>query len=328
MSARVDIGIPTIGRSHYIVEAIESVLAQTYTDWRLIVSEDGPGDGLPEVRKRVPDDSRIVYGALGRAEGAARHMNALVEAGTAPYVALLHDDDRWDPEFLERRVAFLDAHPDCALVFSACAVIDERGRRIGAAQSRLPYGRIETRTFLPKITRRNLIPTPTVLVRRSAYEAVGGFEPSFPVIYDYEMWIRIAARFPVGVLGTCDAGWRLHGAQATYDPAHLRSAEYGALLARIDELIPPELVPRRHVRRRNLADRLLFDAVNALLRAERRHAVRHVGSAVRCYPPCVIDPRVTITLLASLLGRAGRRGVESTAWVVRRRQLRVHREAR
>jgi glycosyltransferase involved in cell wall biosynthesis len=110
----VDIGIPTCGRPRYLVEAIESALAQTFSRWRVTVSEDGPAsDAVAAAVAPYLADPRVRYVVTGRRLGGAAHMTRLIRTGTAPYVAPLHDYDRWAPEFLMRRVAFLDAHPAC-----------------------------------------------------------------------------------------------------------------------------------------------------------------------------------------------------------------------
>src|SRR6185312_10022575 len=115
---RVDVGMPTRGEAPYIGEAISSVRTQTYPDWTLHVSENGPGGG--ELQQRLAPylaDERVRYSATGGDLGAAQNHTRLLRAGDAPYVAILHDDDRWDPGFLERRVEFLERHPECGFVF-------------------------------------------------------------------------------------------------------------------------------------------------------------------------------------------------------------------
>ena len=138
----VDVGIPTHDRPVFVVEAVESVLAQTFERWRLVVSEDGPGN--PEVAAALRpylDDPRVTHEVSGRPLGAAANMSRVLASGSAPYVAILHDDDRWEPEFLERRVDFLEAHPECAFVFSGHMDIDGNGDRTGHSKLRLDPGR-------------------------------------------------------------------------------------------------------------------------------------------------------------------------------------------
>src|ERR1700752_1406565 len=92
----VDIGIPTFGEPRFLAETIESVLRQTFTGWSLTISENGPGS--PAVAAAIDpflSDSRVRYVTTGQNLGGARNSTKLVQAGSSPYVALLHDDDRW-----------------------------------------------------------------------------------------------------------------------------------------------------------------------------------------------------------------------------------------
>ena len=192
----MDVGIPTHGRPAFVREAIESVLAQTFGDWRLAISEDGPGGGpVREAVEPYLGDERISYIATGEHVGAAGNMSRLLQRGDAPYVILLHDDDLWEPEVLERRVRFLEGHPGCGFVFSGHFDIDGDGRRIGSAEFRLAEGVYPPETLAPMMLRANVMDImDSVLVRRSAYDAVGPeFDASLPRVYDWEMWARLAA---------------------------------------------------------------------------------------------------------------------------------------
>src|SRR5437764_355339 len=113
----VDIGIPIAGRTAYIGPAVESILAQTLTDWRLTIAEDGPE--TPEIRAAVEPylvDPRITYRPMGEHVGPPRVKTSLITEGDAPFAALLDDDDLWLPEFLERHVAFMQEHDDVGFV--------------------------------------------------------------------------------------------------------------------------------------------------------------------------------------------------------------------
>ena len=91
----VDVGVPTRGRPQYLRETIESVLAQTFLRWRMTVSENGPGD--EEIRAIVEPylaDPRVRHVPTGSEIGAPENATRAVDAGEAPFVALLHDDDQ------------------------------------------------------------------------------------------------------------------------------------------------------------------------------------------------------------------------------------------
>jgi glycosyltransferase involved in cell wall biosynthesis len=299
----VDIGIPTFGEPRFLVEAIESVFAQTLTGWELTISENGPGS--PTVAAAVKpflSDPRVRYETTGTNLGGARNSTRLVQTGNAPYVALLHDDDRWAPEFLERRVAFLEANPSCGLVFSSCEFIDDAGTVIHRFEVDLEEGVQDRKRFLRSLYLSNVICMPTVLVPRRCYEAVGPELNDSVLFYDYEMWLRIASRFEVGYLDVFDASYRIHVAQTTHD-IDLRVGKHRlALLDAVEGILPPE-VPVLH-RRRARSGAHLRSALEAFEQGDRRQSVAHLGKALKLYPISFLDPKMASLALGSMRRRA------------------------
>jgi GT2 family glycosyltransferase len=136
----VDVGIPTGGRATYLAEAVGSALNQTLHQIRVTVGENGPGaPGVAEALAPLLHDERLRHLVHGVDLGPAKNYN-LVAEGDAPYLAILHDDDRWDPGFLERRVAFLDDNPSCGFVFSRCFLIYGQGSFIDVWEEELSPG--------------------------------------------------------------------------------------------------------------------------------------------------------------------------------------------
>ena len=189
----VDVGMPAYRRPQFIGQAIASVLAQTHANWRLVVSENGPGGGDVEAAVReFTDDPRVHFVATGRNLGPAANWTRLIQQGSAPYVTLLQDDDVWDPGFLARRVAFLQRHRACAFVFSGERKIDGEGREIAVERTPslpatdisevLPQGTFTPQALVTAMYRHRLggIHTPSiasvgVMSRRSALESVGPY---------------------------------------------------------------------------------------------------------------------------------------------------------
>src|SRR5262249_44261388 len=189
--------MPTRSVAPYIHEAIESVLTQTRQDWTLLISENGaPGGKLEQdLKQHYLDDPRIGYQAIGADLSAATNHTLLITKGDAPYVGILHDDDRWDPEFLDPRIEFLERHPEGGFVFSGNYEIDSQSRRTLDSKLWLDEGVYQPSEFVPQILRHNIIGMPTLLVRRSAYEAVGEAFDEGTTYFDYTMWLRLAFKF-------------------------------------------------------------------------------------------------------------------------------------
>jgi len=307
--ARVDIGIPAHGRARFLVAAIESVRAQTFDDWHLTIREDGPG-GLVEAVRPYLSDPRIEFVASGAPVGAAANATWLLGRGTAPYVAVLHDDDCWDPAWQQRRVAFLERHPECGFVFSTFREIDARGRALGERRQGLSPGVLQPRRLAAELIEDNIVGPTTPLIRRSALEAVGArFDPNFPTVYDYDLVVRLALRFPAGYLGLCDSSWRRHGNQSSFRN-YDREPEYRRFLERFAVRLERELPEPRltePMKRRRLGAWLRYMGLNAIEWGDRRKARRLLLRAVLADPRELVNPKLVVGAVASTTGNTGSR---------------------
>ena len=304
----VDVGIPAYGRPAYLAQAIESVLAQTLESWQLTVSENGAGGTeVAAIVEPYLSDPRVRYVVTGRNIGGAGNSTRLIQTGRAPYVALLHDDDLWEAEFLARRVAFLDANPTCGLVFSSCDFIDEKGSVVYRFEVDLAEGVQNRQDFLRTLYRRNVICMPTLLVPRWCYEAVGPEFSDSLLFYDYEMWLRIAARFDFGFLNVCDAAYRIHRAQTTHDVGWNMGEHRISLLDAVERILPPGFPSLE--RRRARSGALLRVALEALERGDRRGSIVHLRRAIRQYPVGPLDHKMASLVIGSMRRRALQRRV-------------------
>jgi hypothetical protein len=222
-------------------------------------------------------------------------------------VTILHDDDSWGSRFLERRVDFLDRNPECGFVFSDAAIIDAHGRELGRTPPRLPAGLHPSKVVLERLFRENIITVPTVLARRSVYEAIDAVYGEF-LFNDHEMWLRLAAHSPVGVLHTCDANYRIHSGQ-TSSQYRLRLGE-----ARLELLDRVADVPvSAKVRRAARVDAHVRRALDEAESGARRSAVHQLALAARISPVSLLAPRVAarigLTLLVTAIGARGMRAL-------------------
>jgi glycosyltransferase involved in cell wall biosynthesis len=337
---RVDIGMPAYRRPHFIAEAIESVLAQKYTNWRLFVSENGPGGGDVEAAVRpYLSDPRIEFSPTGKNLGAAANWTRVVQAGDAPYFSLIQDDDRWDPEFLGRRVAFLEDNRSCGFVFSGERKMDQNGREIAVERTRslpakdvadvLPEGVYAPREFVQTMYRHKLggIHTPAicsvgVMSRRSALESVGAyFDGDYPYLYwDVELYMRMALRFPTGFLAVRDVTQRIHHpsltSEANFDGEHWISYH----LYHSDwfcRALPGLELPRQF--NQVFADAYIMAALDALEREDRRKTATYLRRALRRDPGALLNPRVAVAATGVLAQSRGSQ-VLARARAARRRR--------
>lgn len=207
----VSVIMPVYNAERYIREAIDSILAQTCTDWELILIDDASRDRSAEVAKAyAAQDRRIRYYANEVNLGVAKTRNRALSLARGEFVAPLDNDDVALPTRLEEQVRFLRTHQDHALVASDLEIIDEESRRV--AMRTYPHRDEEIRASL---SRMNPIANPASMFRRSAFLALGGtYDETVCPVEDYEFVTRIALQFKLANLDRRLTRYRISATQA------------------------------------------------------------------------------------------------------------------
>ena len=186
--ATVSVLIPTYNREKQIQDALESVFLQTYTDYEVVVVDDGSTDNTEEALKPWLDKIRYVKKENG---GPASARNVGLQHIQTEFVAFLDSDDRWEPTFLQ--VVMTEAQTNKAIGFVTTAHILEPE---GEKRPRIPETKLEGDLF-PRLFQRNFVTTSAVLARRACFEKVGFFREELRQVEDYDMWLRIAREYPI-----------------------------------------------------------------------------------------------------------------------------------
>ena len=186
---RVSAIIPTYNRKAYVLEAVDSVLEQTYGDYELIVVDDGSEDGTGEALKEYSEKLRYAHQDNN---GVSSARNSGLELAEGEFIAFLDSDDLWLPEKLDIQVAWMDKHPEAQICYTDEIWI-RRGVRVNPRKKHAKY----SGEIYPQCLPLCIISPSSALMRRGLFEEVGTFDPSFPVCEDYDLWLRVAARFPV-----------------------------------------------------------------------------------------------------------------------------------
>jgi glycosyltransferase involved in cell wall biosynthesis len=304
--ARVDVAITAYRRAAYLREAIESVLEQSFSDWRLRISHNGLGGGaIEEAARPYLDDPRVDYVATGRELPLAESWSAAIGRGTAPYVALLNDDDRWHRGFLETRVAALDAHPECGFAFGEFRLVDETGGLIELSSLAFPKGVVPRERLAEALVRRSVAAPPTILVRRSGYYTVGAAFDGRWHYCDWEMWARLGSRFPAYYVAEHDSDYRRHPQTNTLATVERPETLLG-MLQHLEQLFTREVEGFRlsaRSRARIRSDVLLASAADVHEQGGWKVSGSLYRRALREYPPSALSV-VSLRLLArSLLGQ-------------------------
>ena len=211
--------MPTFNGAPYVGEAIRSVLEQTFEDFELIVIDDGSSDGTPDVVAAFADDRLRLVRHETRL-GLVGNWNRCLDLARGRHVALFHQDDLMAPENLRAKVRFLEAHPSVGLVHSNVTRIDARGGVLAEywASPATPEdeGRHGGGDFFHRlVTGANIVCASSVMMRRTTFEQLGGFDARLPFTADWEMWLRIALFHDVGYLTQPLVRYRFHDGMET-----------------------------------------------------------------------------------------------------------------
>lgn len=226
---RVSVVIPAFNRADLIGETLRTVLAQTFNDLEVLVVDDGSTDGTADAVRSFGSPVRYIY-QQNRGQGAAR--NTGITAATGELIAFVDSDDVWEPDKLERQIAALAAKPDCPWVYCDAYVFDHLTGSRDYLYSRLcrPHVGHVARPLLMC----DFVASPTPVVRRDVFDDVGLFDELTPQVEDWDMWLRIAARYPVAYVPAALAGYRKH--QATSTGSHSALAIYRKCLGTIERV--------------------------------------------------------------------------------------------
>jgi glycosyltransferase involved in cell wall biosynthesis len=169
----------------WVRDAATSALTQTLADLELIVIDDGSTDATADVLASLRDPRLRVE--RRERQGLTLALNRALELARAPLIARLDADDVALPDRLACQRQYLDAHREVGLLGTGARMVDETGREVGVV--RPPTDDAAIRRAL---IRANPFVHSSVIVRRSALDRVGGYDPSFPVAQDYDLWMRLS----------------------------------------------------------------------------------------------------------------------------------------
>src|SRR5215211_7191977 len=248
-AGRVSVVIPCYNQAHFLGEAIRSVLYQTYQDFEVIVVNDGSEDNTEEVASAyVAGDPRVRL-ITQQNRGLAESRNRGLAEARGEYVVFLDSDDLLLGEALELGARELAAHPGCAFVSGQYRAVAADGSFFWR-----PYDPpVEQDGYLMLLQYCFGMPA-VVMYRRWVFGEVGGFDGSVDAAADWDLYLRIARRFPIYHHGRVVAEYRQHGTSMNEDPALMLKSTVAVLRSQ-----------RRHLE----DDKRREDAYNTGLRSMR-----------------------------------------------------------
>ncbi len=269
----VSVIIPAYNYGRFLADAIESVLAQTFKDYELIVVDDGSTDNTQEVVK--PYQGRMHY-QRNQNRGLSATRNFGVSLAKGKYLAFLDADDEWLPNKLAVQVPVLDDHPDAALVMSRFTLMDGSRQALPGLKPLNKPGE----TFREIVYHGTACPS-SFLVRRECFEALGGFDESIATMEDFDIGLRLAARYRVIQLEEPLGRYRIHGPSLSTAPDKVYPSYvsiFERLLAERETSLPKNLVRER------LAHYRYFLAKHRLSQARSDEGLRLMRGALLVWP--------------------------------------------
>jgi glycosyltransferase involved in cell wall biosynthesis/GT2 family glycosyltransferase len=218
--------------SRYIVETLDTVFAQSFQDFEIVIVDDGSTDDSVDLIGRHFRDSRLrIVRQRNQTLRVARPV--AVAHARGEFIAFLDHDDLWLPHKLQEQIAHGRERPDAALIFSDCLIVDSAGHTIGQLSDQYDFRDIDlsgTRGYLELLRRGCFVAYPTALARTAAVRAVGGFDSKYQYVSDYDLWLRLARRSPIRCIYEPLAKYRVHEIQFTQRHSDITLAEHNALL--------------------------------------------------------------------------------------------------
>ncbi|MBM4255892.1 MAG: glycosyltransferase, partial [Deltaproteobacteria bacterium] len=234
-TVKVSVCIPTYNGSAFLAEAVQSVLAQSFADFELLIVDDGSTDATLDIARSFADP-RIVIHRNEKQLGIPGNWNRCLTLAKGEYVCIFHQDDVMLPKNLERKVDVLKADPDIGFIHSAVEFLVE------GTMLQPPGSWIEPtvddfvmdgrRYFRKLLLQGNLICAPSVVARRQCLAEVGMFDEELGYAPDYEMWLKLCVKGKVAFLNQPLLQYRWHEKNASHQYRFSRGIEELQLAAR------------------------------------------------------------------------------------------------
>ncbi|MBK5720417.1 glycosyltransferase [Dysgonomonas sp. Marseille-P4677] len=201
---KVSVLMPVYNAEAYLAQAIDSIISQTFTEWELILVNDGSTDKSEEIILSY-SDSRIRYSKNSENKGIIYTRNLMIEMSLGEYIAFLDSDDISLPTRLEQQITFLDNNPDYALCGTWSIMSDKDGRKI--RKINMPSSNEDIKCsllFINTFVQSSIMIRKEILIQHS-------YNKNFPVAEDYELWCRLSRLYKLKNLPIHLTQYRWHG---------------------------------------------------------------------------------------------------------------------
>lgn len=217
----ISIILPTYNRKVFLERCIQSVLDQTYSNFELIIIDDGSTDGTAELVRQF-SDPRLKYYWKENQKFPSIARNFGVKQAKSEWIAFIDSDDTWERNKLEIQLSSLNLNPKAALI-STLISIDNK--LIKNHRTRHSYD------YFNDLLWRNFIFTSTVLLKKSIFNEFEGFDQSLQIAEDYDLWLKISAKYPVMIIDQPTARYEIHDGGISSNKEKTLQAAHQVVLA-------------------------------------------------------------------------------------------------
>lgn len=202
----VSVIVPCYNHQHYVEECLRSVFKQSYTNFELIVIDDGSKDDSPNIIDKLQQEFQFSFVKQQNIGLSATLNKAITQYAKGDYIAILASDDYWHPKKLQKQVDFIFRNEQYAMIYSSAFIVNNNSEIV----SQFEHQRLTIEpNFENIILNRAGIPALTALIKREIFDKVGLFDEKL-AMEDWDMWLRISYQHKIGYLPEKLAYYRMH----------------------------------------------------------------------------------------------------------------------
>ncbi|KAF3885339.1 MULTISPECIES: glycosyltransferase family 2 protein [Nostocales] len=293
----ISVIIPAYNAEHTILQTIESVQRQTFSDFEIIVIDDGSTDRTLEVLNAIADSRLKIFSYDNGGLPVARNRG--MARATGEFLAFLDADDLWSPDKLQLQLAALQQRPEAGVAYSWTHFMDEQGKSFHADEPIYFEGNVYSKLLVKNFLASGSNP----LIRKQAIESVGEFYPPAGGSADWDYWVRLAALWHFVVVPKPQIFYRQSSSSMSSKMEFMEKCKL-IVLERAFQAAPPEF---QSLKNQSLANAYQYSAHLCLTRVPGIDGVKQAGQklmmAIHAHPQTLLDKKTQKLMLKFLLKR-------------------------
>lgn len=223
----VSVNICCYNGEKYLREALDSIINQTYKDWELVIINDGSTDSTESIIKEYIDRGYPIVYHYQENHGLGYSRNEALKRSSGEFIAFIDQDDIWMPEKLEKQIPIFEKDEEVGIVFCNTIFFNDRGFQKAVYKKwKPPRGRV-----FAELLSNYFLALPSVIIRKKSIETTGEwFDPTFKVIEEYDLFLRISYTWKIDYVDEPLAKWRMHHNSQTFSTPIIFSQEQERML--------------------------------------------------------------------------------------------------